>query len=425
MNKIRLVRNVKLGIKSLLLHKLRSLLTMLGVVFGVASVIAMLAVGEGSKQAALEQIEKLGTNNIIVTSRKSAESTAAGGAQAGSRVAVYGLNYEDEGRVTAVLPNVSRTVPVRKLPKRASVNGRSVEVTLIGTKPAWFELVRRDLIAGRVLTEHDERTVAPMVVLTDDVARDLLIASHTIGQPIRIGEKVFTVVGIIQNEQRIGAAGDTLDSISDVYIPLSTCRSYFGEIISEERAGESSREVVDLHRLIVEVVDRDQVESSAKVIERLMERLHPAHDYDVSVPLELLRQAKETQRRWNWTLGSIAGISLLVGGIGIMNIMLASVTERTREIGIRRAIGAQRIQIIQQFLTEALLLSINGGVIGLLLGAVILPALITLYSELPTDVPVYSIVLSLGISVFVGVVFGLYPAIRAASLDPIEALRHE
>ena len=232
------------------------------------------------------------------------------------------------------------------------------------------------------------------------------------------------MIGIVRSESHVGEAGSTLDADMDAFIPLTSARNYFGELSIQESAGSETREKVDLHQLVVEVSDRDRVERVATAVRYMMQRFHPKVDYEVSVPLELLRQAEEVQQVWNITLGSIAGISLLVGGIGIMNIMLASVTERTREIGIRRAIGAKRGQIISQFLTEAMLLSIVGGAFGLLLG-VVLPQAVQKYSGIHTVVPFYAIVLSVGISVFVGVVFGLYPAVRAARLDPIEALRHE
>ncbi len=425
----RLGRNLTLGLKSLLLHKLRSVLTMLGVVFGVASVIAMLAIGEGTKKKEIEQYEKLGTNNIIVTSRK---PTEIGGSSSGGGFAVlnYGIKYEDRDRIAESLATVRRTVPVRRLRKEASVNGRRRTIDVIGTTSDWFDLIQRDLIAGRVFNEHDERTLAPVVVLTEDVARKLLAGSYTIGQPVAIGDKVFTVIGIVRSERRAGDVGDTLDAGKDAFVPLSTCRQVFGELIVERTAGVFKAEIIDLHQLIVEIGDREDVIASAQVVQSLMRRFHEERDFQVSVPLELLRRVEQVQGVWNRMLGSIAGISLLVGGIGIMNIMLASVTERTREIGIRRAIGARRGQIVSQFLTEALLLSITGGLVGIVLGVWGLPEVLRQWSAgmgepIQAIVPGYAIPLSAGISVLVGVGFGLYPAMRAAKLDPIVALRHE
>ena len=221
-----------------------------------------------------------------------------------------------------------------------------------------------------------------------------------------------------------GGAIQTPDQEIDAYIPLSVCREYYGEVYMRRTAGSMIRELVELHHLIVQVRNLEDVEPVSKGIESMLRRFHKKEDFRISVPLALLRQAEATRRTFNIVLGSIAAISLLVGGIGIMNIMLASVTERTREIGIRRAIGAKRRQIIGQFLIETVVLSMVGGIVGIAIGMFI-PWLITRLAGMPTIVTLYSLALSLGISMAVGMVFGLYPAVRAASLDPIEALRHE
>jgi len=430
MTRTRFVRNLKLGIRSLLLHKLRSVLTMLGVVFGVASVIAMLAIGEGTKRKEIEQYERLGTNNIIINSRKPTETGASTGSGGGFAVLTYGIQYEDRDRIHETLKTVKRTVPVRSVRKDARVDDRSRTIDVVGTTADWFDLIRREVLAGRTINEHDQRNIAPVIVLTEELARDLLVTSHTIGQPIQIGEKVFTVVGIVRSESRAGEVGGTLDEGKDAFIPLSTCRHVFGEMVVERAAGSLKAEIIDLHQLIVEVSARQHVIATAEVVQTMLERFHDERDFEVRVPLELLRRVEQVQGVWNRMLGSIAGISLLVGGIGIMNIMLASVTERTREIGIRRAIGARRGQIVSQFLTEALLLSITGGLVGIALGVWGLPRVLSQWSAgmgEPIDaiVPAYAIPLSAGISVLIGVAFGMYPALRAARLDPIVALRHE
>jgi len=422
MRQLRLFRNIALGIKNLMLHKLRSLLTMLGVVFGVGSVVAMLAVGEGASKEALEQIRKLGSHNIIISSVKPVEDQAQSTER--SHMSIYGLLYEDEHRIRDSFSPVERTVPVKLIRKTGWLGGRSMELRVVGTVPEWFLLVRRPIIAGRTLEPRDVDNVANVVVLTEYGARRLLAAEHTIGQPLRIGSDYFEVVGIVQSEDTQAGGLQTPDQEADAYIPINVARERFGDVMVRRTSGSYERERVELHQLIVQVRSLEDVEPVAAGIEHMLNRFHEKDDFRLSVPLALLRQAEATKRTFNIVLGSIAGISLLVGGIGIMNIMLASVTERTREIGIRRAIGAKRRQIIGQFLIETVVLSTLGGLIGVALG-VFIPRLVTQFSGMPTVVTTYSIILSLGISMLVGIVFGLYPAVRAANLDPIVALRHE
>jgi putative ABC transport system permease protein len=398
------------------------MLTMLGVVFGVGSVIAMLAVGEGASREALERIHKLGSNNIIIDGLKTAEEEDARSARA--RMSVYGLLYDDEKRVVEGFSTVRRTAPVKTIRKEGRLGTRTLELRAMGTTPDWFDLVRRPIMAGRVLSRRDEESRANVVVLTEYGARRILATEGTIGQSMRIGNDVFEVVGIVKNESDTGGSMQTPDQDTDAYIPLSVAKERFGDLFVQRAAGTYIREMVELHKIIVEVDAAENVESTAGGIEKMLERFHPKNDFRISVPLALLRQAEATRRTFNIVLGAIAGISLLVGGIGIMNIMLASVTERTREIGIRRAIGARRGQIVGQFLIETVALATIGGVIGVVVGLAI-PWIITMVSGMPTVVQPYSLVLSLGISMAVGIVFGIYPALQAAGLDPIEALRRE
>ena len=422
MRQIKIVRNILLGVENLLLHKLRSFLTMLGIVFGVGSVIAMLSVGEGASKEALDAIRKLGSNNIIVSSIKSMDEEATSTTH--SHMSIYGLTYEDHIRVSETFKSVRRVTPVKLIRKEGRLGERALELRVVGTTATWFEVVRRPVMAGRILLDSDEDDYLPVAVLTEFGARRLLAGEHTIGQSLRIGSDYFEVVGIVKSES--GQAGNIQipDQEVDVYIPISVARTYFGDVISRRTAGTRERELVELHQMMVEVDSIENVEPTAKGIEDMLKRFHKKKDYLVNVPLALLRQAEATKRTFNIVLGSIAGISLLVGGIGIMNIMLASVTERTQEIGIRRAIGAKRKQIIGQFLVETVVLSINGGLIGIVFGIVV-PSLITYFSGMLTVITAGSIILPLFISGGIGIIFGLYPAIRAAKVDPIVALRHE
>jgi putative ABC transport system permease protein len=422
MRQARIVRNIWLGIENLLLHKLRSFLTMLGVVFGVGSVVAMLSVGEGASKQALANIRKLGSNNIIISSVKpSADEQQR---TSTSFMSVYGLTYDDHRRMAESFANIKQVAPVKLTRKETRLHERSLELRIVGTTPEWFELVPREILAGRVIMPADQARLAPVAVLTEFGARKILATEAVVGQTIRIGGDEFEVIGIVKSES--GQAGNIQipDQEVDAYVPMEVARRYFGDIFMKRTSGSEEREKVELHQVIVQVEDPKGVEAVAAGIERMLERFHKKKDYTVSVPLALLRQAEATKRTFNIVLGSIAGISLLVGGIGIMNIMLASVTERTREIGIRRAIGAKRRQIIYQFLVETVVLSTTGGLIGLGVGLLI-PLLITYFSGMPTVMTWNGILLPLFISMGIGILFGLYPAVNAAKVDPIVALRHE
>jgi putative ABC transport system permease protein len=422
MHQSRFVRNIWLGIENLLLHKLRSFLTMLGVVFGVGSVVAMLAVGEGASKEALRQIQKLGSNNIIINSAKSIEEESVTSRR--SFMSMYGLTYLDYQRVSESFPNIQQVAPAKLIRKESRVGSNTLELRIVGTTQQWFDLVPRQILAGRVFEKKDVDEFAAVTVLTEYGARRLLATKNTIGQTVRIGGDTFEVIGIIKTES--GQAGNIQipDQQVDAYIPLSTVRKYYGDLFIKRTSGTRTIELVELHQIIAQVNNTDNVESTAAGIERMLQSFHKKKDYEVSVPLALLKQAEATKRTFNIVLGSIASISLLVGGIGIMNIMLASVTERTREIGIRRAIGAKRRQIIMQFLIETVVLSTLGGMVGLAMGITI-PSIITYFSEMPTVITIESILLPLFISVGIGIIFGLYPAASAAKVDPIVALRHE
>jgi putative ABC transport system permease protein len=423
-NGVKMLRNIRSGLENLLLHKLRSFLTMLGVVFGVGSVVAMLSVGEGAGREALEQIRKLGSNNIIISSVKAVEDETASANRSLINMSVYGLTYEDHLRIAEGLEHVERTAPAKMMRQQGRLGERSLEVRVVGTTPEWFDLVNREILAGRVLLFVNEENPTPAVILTEYGARKLLATRESIGEWVRIGGNYFEIVGIVKSEG--GKSGDIQmpDEQVDAYIPMSLARQYFGDIITRSSSGMRAMDRVELHQIIVQVDNVEYVESTAKAIERVLEKFHKKKDYTVSVPLALLREAEASKRRSSIVLGSIACISLLVGGIGIMNIMLASVTERTREIGIRRAIGAKRRQIIYQFLVETVVLSMTGGLVGLGMGAVI-PSLITHFSGMTTILTWKGIILPLLISMTIGIMFGLYPAIHAAKVDPIIALRHE
>jgi putative ABC transport system permease protein len=418
---------VRLGIKSLMLHKLRSVLTMLGIIFGVCSVIAMLAIGEGASYEAQEAIKKLGSQNIILRSIKPPEDARQSG---GRNVALdYGLTYDDGGRIQTTIPGVVRVLPVRIIRENVRFSRNSVPCQVIGTWPSYTEIVGLDIVRGRFLTEVDELNEDNVCVLTVGLANRLFPYQDPLAQSIKVNAFYYRVIGLVREknmpQQRTQSGkmeGEPLDN--NVYIPLSAARSRFGDVIIRRTAGSMEIEKVELHQLTIQMKDVAAVESADPQIKTLLGRFHKKMDYETIVPLQLLRQAEQTKRIFNIVLGSIAAISLLVGGIGIMNIMLATVTERTREIGIRRALGAKRRHITMQFLVETVVLSVGGGLIGVAVG-IIAPLVVSQLTTMKTIVTPWSVLLAFSISGAVGIVFGLYPAKAAARLDPIEALRHE
>jgi len=417
----RLKRTVKLGLKSLWLHKLRSGLTALGIVFGVASVVAMLAIGEGASEEAQEQIRKLGSHNIIISSVKPAAETTATGS--GNRLLEYGLTYDDVERIETTIPSVDVVVPVREIQRDARYRRRKANAVVVGTVP-WFLQIRNiPLILGRFLTSVDMHEQKSMCVINREVAESLFPNVGPLGKHVKLGSDYYKVVGVVDDAGMAAASGDTQSS-RRIFIPITTARARFGEMLMIGTSAGREFEKVQLHQAIVKVKGEGQVIQTAQAIETLLMRFHGKKDFELIVPLELLKQARRTKQIFNAVLGSIAGISLLVGGIGIMNIMLAGVTERTREIGIRRALGAKRRDIITQFLSETVLLSGSGGLMGILLG-IILPSAVSSFTKMKTIVTLWSLILAFSISAAVGIIFGLYPARRAANLDPIEALRHE
>ncbi len=421
----RVSRAVRLGSKSLLLHKLRSSLTVLGIVFGVSSVIAMLSIGEGAKWEQEQEIKRLGSDNIILRSVKPPQDRSESSANV--RTLEYGLTYNDMEVIQRTIPGVDRVVAARIMRQMARYHDRALDSRIVGTVPEFLQSVNARVAEGRFLGALDEETGEAVCVIGAAVRDELFLVDDPIGAFVRVKGFYYRVIGTLAaagGATGTGGAVAAEDRNRDIYIPLSTFRSNEGETIIRRTSGSFESERVELHQIIVNVTSVDQVVPIANSIRHILSAAHSREDYEVVVPLELLRQAARTQRIFQIVLGSIAAISLVVGGIGIMNIMLASVTERTREIGIRRALGAKKHDIVVQFLVETVVLSTAGGLLGLTLGIAI-PIVVQEAAGMRTIVTAASLLLSFGISVSVGLIFGIYPASRAASLDPIEALRHE
>ncbi len=424
----KLRRAIALGFKTIWLHRLRSALTMLGIVFGVCSVIAMLAVGEGAGHEAQEQIRRLGSQNIILRSVKPTDDERISDEQ--SRVLEFGLTYNDMRRIESTLPSVRVLAPGRIIRNHVYHATRRVDAEIVGVVP-WYTGIRNLRIhTGRFFSPIEIEGHVNVCVISDSVAARLFPFMSPLQRNVRVGSDYYRVIGIVESDAGAGQAAAAAGGSGGgnyaprIYIPLTAARTRFGETIIRRRAGSFEAERVQLHEAIVQVDRIEDVEETARIVDGILARDRRQQDYEMVVPLELLRQAERTKQIFNTVLGAIAAISLLVGGIGIMNIMLASVTERTREIGIRRALGAKRRDIILQFLIETVILSGTGGVIGVVFGVVI-PVVISRVADMTTIVTPWAPMLAFSISALVGVVFGIYPAMRAANMDPVEALRHE
>ncbi|MCJ8328415.1 MAG: ABC transporter permease [Lentisphaeria bacterium] len=415
------IRTIQLGARNLVLHKVRSLLTMLGIIFGVASVVAMLAIGEGTSQHQQESIRKLGSTNIIVESVKpETESTSSG--QGNGFVLEYGLKYIDATRIYKTVPHIKRIMPVREIRCKAQFQQNQIPIKAIATLPGYQDLKSLKIIRGRFLTDLDNENFDNVCIVTENLAKKLFAYRDPLVQTVKMDRFYYRVVGVVQSNELESKQIKSWDM--KLYLPLATSRQRFGDTLMERSSGSRSASKIELHRLIVECENTDYVESSATAIQLILERFHKKEDYEMTIPLQLLRQARETQYIFTIVLACIASISLLVGGIGIMNIMLASITERTREIGVRRALGARKRDIVTQFLVETVILSVTGGLVGLVVGCAI-PFAVTYFSDIKTVITPWSLIIAFAVSALTGIIFGIYPANRAANLDPIDALRHE
>jgi putative ABC transport system permease protein len=396
------------ALRNLAKHKLRTALTMLGMIFGVGAVIAMLSIGAGGEKKALENIGRLGLRNVIVRAKQIKPEE-----RAELRKKSLGVSLRDAEAIVEAVPNVEQVLPkIEVKPYKIMSTTGKAKGKVFGLSSRYRQVATVTLADGRFFDAVDERDHAQVAVIGQEIRRSLFGYGPVLGKQLKVNDVWLEVIGVLASDPMSAGSGSTAE---EIWVPVSTAMRKFDRDPLDQPVDE----------LLVTVKENVSPRSVADLIKPLVDRLHGgADDYEVVVPEALLEQQRQTQRIFNIVMGSIAGISLLVGGIGIMNIMLASVLERTREIGVRRAIGAKRKDIRAQFVIESFAISLIGGVSGIIIG-IVLARLVAAYAGWPTVITIWSLALSTGVSITVGLVSGIYPANRAAELNPIEALRYE
>lgn len=412
---MKLEENVKLAFLAIADHKFRSFLTMLGIIFGVASVIAMLSIGEGAKRQAIAKYKELGVNNIIIRDKEFTDKDLE---EVRAKFSP-GLSMEDVKAIDDIVPLIEDIAPQAEKEVVVQFEDLTGKARIIGITPSFVNILNYSTESGAFIKEDDYLRHLKVCVLGASIASDLFPFEDPVGKDIKIEDQWFEIVGVMHNKslftETVGELASR-DLNKDIYLPLTTFNKRF---VRENNLAS------EITQITVKVGNSDKLPEIATILRHLLKRHHFNNDdFSVIIPFELMKQEEKERKIYNYLLGSIAAISLLVGGIGIMNIMLASVLERTREIGIRRALGARKKDIMSQFLTEAVMISITGGIIGVALGLAI-SILITFITDIDTIVALYSVMVAFLFSVVVGINFGYLPAKKAASLEPIESIRYE
>lgn len=405
---------ISVGVKGLLRHKLRTLLSTLGIIFGVAAVISMMSIGEGARREVIEQIKLLGTNNIRIKNL----SLTGKRRQEAERRYPWGLTYKDALLIQKSIPGLVLVAPLRFVDAEVRSQTRQSVAQIVGTSPEYNKVTNFHIGKGRFITQVDLADTKKVCVLGSELKKDLFGYGNALGLEVQIGSSWFTVIGVMEAKVVRKGKGTIIKVRNinrDIYMPITTAFRRFP--IVEKRS--------HVDEIAIRVAQAKHLPSATRLIRDVLKRKHRGvKDYEIILPEELLAQAQRTQRLFNIVVGSIAGISLVVGGIGIMNIMLANVSERTREIGIRRAIGATRTDILTQFLIEAILICWAGGAIGILFGFGMAEA-IAHFADWAMAFSLTSVFVAFGTSAAVGILFGLFPARKAAQLHPVEALRFQ
>ncbi len=432
----RYIHDVYIAVEAIIAHKLKSFLTALGIIFGVAAVISMLAIGNGAQAEIMEQIKMVGVNNIVISPKQTQDSEeASSDSEDGNSVTDSyspGLNLKDVESIRNVIPGVKAVCPIISYKYSTMRKGKSKSVNLEGTTNEYFSLFNIELEDGHFFNDFQNKEGEQVCIIGSGVKRTFFNQEDPIGKQIRCGGVWLTIIGVVE-KQNFNTSSDDALSISStdnkIFIPVkSMLMRYINRTLVRKDAlrNDASNDKATKHqidKIIVQVDESGQLIETSDIISRMILRRHNfIPDFEISIPELLLKQQQRTKNIFNVVLGAIAGISLIVGGIGIMNIMLASVMERIREIGTRQAIGASRKDIVIQFLAESTLISISGGIVGIVLG-IALAKIISSMFDIKTIVSFASVFIAFGVSVVIGITFGYLPAKNAAEKDPVESLR--
>jgi putative ABC transport system permease protein len=441
--------DIVIGFEAIIANKLKSILTALGIIFGVAAVISMMAIGNGAEQEILEQIKMVGVNNIIVTPTEvssDGNDVSTEDEKAGAKKFSRGLTMMDLKAIQEIIPTINMVSPVISYNYSAIIDGKSKPVVLEGVNSNYFSLFNIRLQAGAIFKQIQTEAGQPVCVIGDNIKTVFFNQENPVGKSIKCGQIWLKIIGVVERRDFTASASDEMgisSSDNKIFVPAQTVLMRFKNraliradevekanarrriIISDSNTKTESKDKNpnQLDKIILQVKETEQLGATANIVKRLLLRRHSGlYDFEVTIPELLLKQQQRTKKIFNIVLGAIAGISLIVGGIGIMNIMLASVMERIHEIGTRQAIGASRKDIVAQFLAESTLISISGGIIGIVLG-VVLSKIITAVFDIKTIVSFFSIFIAFGVSALVGIMFGYMPAKQASEKDPVESLR--